>query len=185
MPATGPPRFFLFHRKRLWNPVQNCWMGWERKRGKLAEFNRLLLGEGETTYSVMSCSPDEIPKARFVITLDSDTQLPRETARRLIGTLAHPLNQAPVRCVTAPGRRRLLDSCNRESACRCPAARRSRFSQCSPARPGIDPYTTATSDVYQDLFGLGTFTGKGIYDFRGVRSGNGPRFPKITSSATI
>ena len=89
----GFPRFFVFHRRRVWNPVQNCWMGWERKRGKLAEFNRLLLGRSETTYSVLSCPATEIPKVRFVITVDSDTQLPRESARRMVGTLAHPLNR--------------------------------------------------------------------------------------------
>src|SRR5262249_22957420 len=99
----GPPRFFLFHRKRQWNPSEGCWMGWERKRGKLDEFNRLLRGDGNTSYTVRSDAPSPspngtgegaLPHIRFVITLDLDTQLPHESARRLVGTLAHPLNQA-------------------------------------------------------------------------------------------
>src|SRR5262249_12753122 len=90
----GPPRFFVFHRKRLWNESEGHWMGWERKRGKLHEFNRLLRGDCLTSYAVTSAGPDELPYVRYVITLDADTVLPRETARRLIGTLAHPLNRA-------------------------------------------------------------------------------------------
>ncbi|MHC5543428.1 GH36-type glycosyl hydrolase domain-containing protein, partial [Singulisphaera rosea] len=90
---TGPDLFFLFHRRRIWNPIQGCWMGWERKRGKLSEFNRLIRGDRETSYHVLSVEdPADIPKVRFVITLDSDTQMPRDSARRLVGTLAHPLN---------------------------------------------------------------------------------------------
>src|SRR5262249_48043210 len=83
----GPPKFFLFHRRRLWNASQGRWMGWERKRGKLSEFNQLLLGAGDTTYSVLSADPADVPRVRYVITLDSDTQMPRESAPRLIGTL--------------------------------------------------------------------------------------------------
>src|SRR4029078_13183281 len=97
-------RFFLFHRDRLWNPSQRVWMGWERKRGKLSEFNRLLLGATDTSYTVTSVPPGEVPSVRFVITLDSDTQMPRETAPRLIGPLAHPLN----RPAFAPSKRRVV-----------------------------------------------------------------------------
>lgn len=175
--GDGPPLFFLFHRKRLWNPVQNCWMGWERKRGKLSEFNRLLLGARDTTYSVMSCAPDEIPKVRFVITLDADTQLPRESARRLIGTLAHPLNRPRFDAA----RRRVVAGygvLQPRVGVSMPAARRSRFSQLLAGSAGIDPYTTATSDVYQDLFDIGTFTGKGIYDLRAFEEATGPAFPE-------
>src|SRR5205823_13194326 len=93
-PARSTERFFIFHRRRVWNPVQGCWMGWERKRGKLAEFNRLLRGDRNTTYANCSADPAELPHARFVITLDQDTELPRDAARRLVGTLAHPLIRA-------------------------------------------------------------------------------------------
>ena len=91
--GDGPELFFLFHRRRLWNPSQGCWMGWERKRGKLSEFNRLIRGDRETSYSVCSSDPANLPRTRFVITLDTDTQMPRDTVGRLVGTLAHPLNQ--------------------------------------------------------------------------------------------
>ena len=91
--AGGPDRFFLCHRRRVWNPAQGCWMGWERKRGKLSEFNRLLRGAKDTSYTVVSGDLGRLPPVRFVITLDADTQLPRETARRLVATLAHPLNR--------------------------------------------------------------------------------------------
>src|SRR5262249_46052388 len=84
---NGPPRFFLFHRERRWNPSESCWMGWERKRGKLDEFNRLLRGDPNTSYAVRSGEVDHLPRIRYVITLDFDTQLSHETARRLIGTL--------------------------------------------------------------------------------------------------
>ena len=99
--AGQPERFFVCHRRRVWNPDQNCWMGWERKRGKLVEFNRLLRGDRNTSFAVdaglslrvHSSGLDRLPQIRFVITLDADTQLPHETARRMIATLAHPLNQ--------------------------------------------------------------------------------------------
>lgn len=173
----GPTRFFLFHRRRLWNPIQNCWMGWERKRGKLHEFNRLLLGKTDTTYSAMSCKPAEIPRVRFVVTLDADTQMPRETARRLIGTLAHPLNRPQF----DPAQRRVVAGygvLQPRVSVSMPAARRSRFSRMLAGSAGIDPYTTATSDVYQDLFASGTFTGKGIYDVQAFEAATGPAFPE-------
>ncbi len=88
-----PDRFFLFHRRRLWNASQGCWMGWERKRGKLLEFNRLLRGARDTSYSVCSAEPSSLPRIQFVITLDADTQMPRDAAGRLVGSLAHPLNR--------------------------------------------------------------------------------------------
>ena len=92
--SDGPDLFFLFHRRRLWNPSQGCWMGWERKRGKLSEFNRLLRGDRRHELRGLA-APSRLPcpHIRFVITLDADTQMPRDTVGRLVGTLAHPLNQ--------------------------------------------------------------------------------------------
>ncbi|MDQ3515250.1 MAG: hypothetical protein M3403_00540, partial [Gemmatimonadota bacterium] len=89
----GAGRFFFFHRERRWNPGERRWMGWERKRGKLAEFNRLLRGASDTSFVVTHGDTSMLRSVRFVITLDSDTQLPMEAARRLVGTLAHPLNR--------------------------------------------------------------------------------------------
>src|SRR5262249_36596148 len=155
--AGGTDRFFLFHRRRVWNPVQGCWMGWERKRGKLEEFNRLLRGSRETTFTAIIGNLDQLPRIRYVITLDADTQLPRETARRLIGTLAHPLNHARLDLDTG----RVVDGygvLQPRVGVSLIASRRSRFARILTASAGIDPYTTAVSDVYQDLFGTGSFT---------------------------
>jgi cyclic beta-1,2-glucan synthetase len=174
--GDGPPRFFLFHRRRQWNPVQRCWMGWERKRGKLAEFNRLLRGDRNTSYTTCSCDPAAVPRAPYVITLDLDTELPRETARRLVGTLAHPLNQAHF----DPQRGRVVEGyaiLQPRVSFHMPAARRSLFTQIWVSSAGIDPYSTAVSDIYQDLFGAGTFTGKGIYDVDAFEAAVGQTFP--------
>jgi cyclic beta-1,2-glucan synthetase len=172
----GPPRFFLLHRHRQWNPVQGCWMGWERKRGKLAEFNRLLRGARDTSFIVDERELSALPRARFVITLDADTRLPREAAVRLVATLAHPLNRprfdpAAGRVVEGYG---ILQP---RVSLGLAAAGRSLFAGIFTGSAGIDPYTTAVSDVYQDLFGLGTFTGKGIYDVDAFEAAAGHVFP--------
>jgi cyclic beta-1,2-glucan synthetase len=171
--AGGPPRFFLFHRKRLWNPSEGCWMGWERKRGKLQEFNRLLRGQPTKSLALRS---GELPfPIRYVITLDMDTQLPREAAMRLVGTLAHPLNEA--RFDAAQGRvvkgyGILQPRVNIDML----AAARSLFAHIYANSAGIDPYTSAVSDVYQDLFGVGSYIGKGIYDVDAFEAAAGQRF---------
>src|SRR4029077_20754201 len=86
-------RFFLFHRDRQWNLGERAWIGWERKRGKIEEFNRLLRGASDTSFSTQVGDLDMLPLVRYCITLDSDTRLPRDAAKRLIGIIAHPLNQ--------------------------------------------------------------------------------------------
>ncbi len=172
----GSPRFFLFHRKRLWNPSEGCWMGWERKRGKLDEFNRLLRGDANTSYTVRSGEVDDLPTIRYVITLDLDTQLPHETARRLVGTLAHPLNRARFDA----GQGRVVEGygiLQPRISFHLPAANRSRFTRIWVGSAGVDPYSAAVSDIYQDLFGAGTFTGKGIYDVDAFESATGDTFP--------
>jgi cyclic beta-1,2-glucan synthetase len=174
--SGGPPRFFLFHRKRQWNPVQGCWMGWERKRGKLEEFNRLLRGDRATSYSVTSTDIGAVPAVRYVITLDADTQLPREAARRLVGTIAHPLNRARL----GPCKARVVEGyavLQPRVSFLLPAANRSRFTRIWVSSAGIDPYSMAVSDIYQDLFGEGTFTGKGIYDVDAFAATAGRAFP--------
>jgi cyclic beta-1,2-glucan synthetase len=173
----GPDRFFVFHRRRMWNPVQGCWMGWERKRGKLSEFNRLIRGDRGTSYAWQSADPAELRAVRFVITLDADTQLPRDSARRLVGTLAHPLN-AP-RFDPALGR--VIEGygvLQPRVSFHLVAATHSRFAALLAASGGIDPYSTAASDCYMDLFGLGSFTGKGIYDIEAFEAATGRTFPE-------
>ena len=156
-------RFFLFHRDRLWNPKEQAWIGWERKRGKIEEFNRLLRGATDTSFSTQVGELDVLPSIRYCITLDSDTRLPRDAAKRLIGIIAHPLNQPRF------DRRlqRVTDGYGilqpRVSVTMTSAAG-SLFARTYAGHTGVDPYTTAVSDVYQDLFNEGIFTGKGLYD---------------------
>ena len=156
-------RFHLFHRKRLWNAGEGRWMGWERKRGKLEEFNRLLRGARDTSFVVATAEAELLARIRYVITLDSDTQLPRDAARRLVGIARHPLNrpQFDERAGRVTRGYAILQprvSVSLESAAL------SRFARVFSGNTGIDPYTTAASDVYQDLFGEGMFTGKGLYE---------------------
>jgi cyclic beta-1,2-glucan synthetase len=179
----GRRPFYLFHRRRQWNAAEQTWMGWERKRGKLMEFGKLLHGEQATSYSVQEGDLQALQKFRqadltpFVITLDSDTQLPHDCARKLIGTLAHPLNRpqfsADHATVTA-GYSILQPRVNVHLA----SASRTWFAKIFAGTPGVDPYATAASDVYQDLFGEGSFTGKGIYDLQAFERALGGAFPE-------
>ncbi|HET9930897.1 MAG TPA: glucoamylase family protein, partial [Polyangiaceae bacterium] len=169
-------RFWLLHRERRQNPAEGKFMGWERKRGKLEELNHLLRGGSDTSFSVVSGPRELLHKVRYVITLDADTELPRDVARKLVGTLAHPLNQAVIDKV----RRRVVSGHGilQPRVGTLPlSSRRSRFARIFAGPPGIDPYTSAVSDVYQDLLGEGSFVGKGIYDvdaFLEVMSGRVP-----------
>jgi cyclic beta-1,2-glucan synthetase len=156
-------RFFLFHRRRQWNPSESLWMGWERKRGKLEEFNRLLRGATDTSFAVQIGDLSLMPGVRYCITLDTDTRLPRDTAKQLIGVIIHPLNRAVFdarvgRVVEGYGILQPRISVTFTSAAG------SLFARLYSGHTGVDPYTTAVSDTYQDLFGEGIFTGKGIYD---------------------
>ncbi|MEZ6014359.1 MAG: glucoamylase family protein [Planctomycetota bacterium] len=156
-------RFFLFHRARLWNVSEGVWMGWERKRGKIDEFNRLLRGAADTSFCLQVGDREVLPFVRYCLTLDSDTRLPRDAAQQLIGIIEHPLNrprfdQELGRVVEGYG---ILQP--RVSVTMASAAG-SLFARVYAGHTGIDPYTTAVSDTYQDLFGEGSFTGKGLYD---------------------
>ncbi len=155
-------RFILLHRQRSLDTTQNKWMGWERKRGKLHELNRLLRGALDTNFKTIGGTlPSDV---RYVITLDADTRLPRDAARRLVGKMAHPLN-TPVfdkeqrRVVAGHG---ILQP--RVTASLPTGHRGSYFQRLFSTARGIDPYVFAASDLYQDLFDEGSFTGKGIYD---------------------
>jgi cyclic beta-1,2-glucan glucanotransferase len=160
---AGPGPFHLLHRPRRWNAAEGCWMGWERKRGKLAEFNCLLAGDGGTDLSARVGSADVLRTMRFVITLDADTELPRDAARRLVATYAHPLNRAefdePTSRVVA-GYTVLQPRVEVTPL----SADASWFAYFFAGDGGLDLYTRAVSDAYQDLFGEGIYVGKGIYD---------------------
>ena len=156
-------RFFLLHRPRRWNPREKAWMGQERKRGKLSDLNSLLRGGPQGAFSLIVGDTQQLEDVRYVITLDTDTLLPRDAARQLIGTLAHPLNQPridPQRNIVTEGYGILQPGV----ATSLETAGQSWFARLHGGEPGIDPYTRATSDVYQDLFLEGSFIGKGIYD---------------------
>ncbi len=164
-PAPGGARFLLLHRRRVWNEGEARWIGWERKRGKLHELNRLLRGAADTTFIDVGAGPPVAPTdIRYVVTLDADTRLPRDAVRRLIGKMAHPLNRP--RLDAAAGsvvegyailQPRVTPS--------LPIGREgSLFQRIFSSLSGIDPYASAVSDVYQDLFGEGSYAGKGIYD---------------------
>src|SRR3989475_5124738 len=169
----GGERFLLFHRRRVWNAGERTWMGWERKRGKLHELNRLLRGATDTTF-VTSDAPADV---RYVITLDADTRLPRGAASRLIGTMAHPLNRPrfdPRTGHVVEGYAVLQPRVTPP----LPGGESSFFQRLSSGPCGIDPYAAAVSDVYQDLFGEGSFTGKGIYDVGAVEAPLAGRVPE-------
>src|SRR5438034_5513540 len=180
-PPGGGERFLLLHRRRLWNEKERKWIGWERKRGKLHELNRLLRGAGDTTFVPINGQPPTVPQGvRYVITLDADTRLPRGTARRLVGAMAHPLNRPRF----DPGRERVVEGyaiLQPRLAPSLPTGPASTTYQRIISGPGgVDPYAAAISDVYQDLFGEGSYTGKGIYDIDAFEAALDGRVPENT-----
>ena len=173
----GAPVFYLFHRPRVWNPHERLWMGYERKRGKLEQFNQLLRGGSRAPFAEISGDLAMLPTLRYVLTLDTDTGLPRDAARKLIGTMAHPLNRPrfdPLSGRVVEGYAILQP----RTPITLLAANRSRFAQLSAGEAGIDPYTGEVSDVYQDLFAEGSYVGKGIYDVDAFRQATAGRFPE-------
>jgi len=172
---TSRPFLFL-HRHRIFNSRQDVWMGWERKRGKLLDLNKLIVGSFDA-FPLKAGRIDELRKVRYILTLDSDTQLPPGTAVRLIGAIAHPLNQAiidPRSRIVTQGYGILQP----RVSVAIQSASRSRLAAFYSGQTGWDIYTRAVSDAYQDLFGEGVFTGKGIYEvatFNAVLEGRFPR----------
>ncbi len=173
----GPGRFFLLFRRRVWNPVQGIFMGWERKRGKIEEFNRFLLDRGVTTFRMLVGEASQLRGAAYVITLDCDSQLPRGVAKKLIGTIAHPLNRPRLdleRRIVVEG----YGIIQPRIGIALTSARASRFAAVFCGHAGLDPYTQLVSDVYQDLFHEGSFCGKGIYDVRAFELALRDRVPE-------
>ncbi|HEY2187440.1 MAG TPA: glucoamylase family protein, partial [Caldimonas sp.] len=167
--SSGVDSFFLFHRPRRWNARERVWMGYERKRGKLGDLNALLRGhepaQGGERFSRIVGRTDALRAVRYVITLDSDTQLPRDAAAKIVATMAHPLNRP--RFGKGVQRDIVVDGygiLQPRVGLSLPSTNRSGYARLYGGEPGIDPYTRAVSDVYQDLFGEGSFIGKGIYD---------------------
>nr|WP_171165869.1 glycoside hydrolase family 94 protein [Usitatibacter palustris] len=178
-PATGQvaaDRFYLFHRPRRWNAKEGVWMGEERKRGKLAALNAVLRGNGEGGFSLVVGDTEKLTGVRYVITLDTDTQLPRDAAREMVATMAHPLNRARFEQggLVTEGYGILQP----RVAISLPGANRSLYARLHGGDTGIDPYTRAVSDVYQDAFAEGSFIGKGIYDVDAFECALAGRFPE-------
>ena len=172
-----PCIFYLLHRPRVWNPCERVWMGYERKRGKLEQFNALLRGGGQSAFSDIVGDVSGLAAIRYVITLDTDTQLPRDAARTLVGNLAHPLN----RPVYAADEGRIVEGyavLQPRASISLTSAGQSRFTKLFAGESGIDPYSRQVSDVYQDVFAEGSFIGKGIYDVDAFRQAVDGRFPE-------
>ncbi len=174
---TKNETFFLFNRPRSWNISERLWMGYERKRGKLTELNSFLRDGSPDHFSHITGNTDILSNVKYIITLDTDTQLPRGSARQFAGTMAHPLNRA----IYDPAKQRITEGygiLQPRVAVSLPVTSMSQYAHLYGSEPGIDPYTRTVSDVYQDVFGEGSFIGKGIYDldiFRQVLDG---RFPE-------
>jgi cellobiose phosphorylase len=176
--SIGADRFFLLHRPRRWNITEQCWMGHERKRGKLADLNALLRGRGDDgRFMLIVGDIATLPPVQYVITLDTDTELPRDSAQEFVGTLDHPLNRA----VYDPIRRRVVSGyaiLQPRVGISLPSTARSRYAQLYGSDAGIDPYTQMVSDAYQDVFREGSFVGKGIYQVDAFELTLDGRFPE-------
>lgn len=174
--GCGGGRFVMLHRHRIFNPRQGVWMGWERKRGKLLDLNRLLMG-GMDSFPFKAGDISVLKGTRYVLTLDSDTKLPRDSVRRMVGAMAHPLHRA------------IIDSKSKmvvqgyglmqpRVGITVHSAARSRLASIYSGQTGFDIYSRAISDVYQDLYGEGIFTGKGIYEVSTLHEVLDDRFPQ-------
>jgi cyclic beta-1,2-glucan synthetase len=178
-PPGGGSRFLLLHRRRLWNEKEGKWIGWERKRGKLHELNRLLRDAKDTSFIPVRGQLPSVPQGvRYVLTLDADTRLPKESAYRLVGTAAHPLNRP--RFDIEKGRvvegYAILQPRITPSLPTGPAS--TAYQRIVSGPGGVDPYAAAISDVYQDLFEEGSYTGKGIYDVDAFKAALEGRVPE-------
>src|ERR1035438_10497386 len=159
-----------------WNAQERRWMGYERKRGKLGALNAFLRGGPPDAFSLTVGDMAKLANVKYVITLDTDTLLPRDAARQLAGAMAHPLNRARY-CVEEERVCEGYGILQPRVGASLPAAAQSRYARLFGSEPGIDPYTRAVSDVYQDLFGEGSFIGKGIYDVDAFEQALKGRFP--------
>lgn len=171
----GEDIFFFLNRYRQFNKKQNMWLGWERKRGKLMEFNSLIRGDKNTSYNVISGDIEKIYDAKYVITLDADTRLPRDAAKKLIGAVTHILNRPEIKndkVIRGYGIMQPRVSISTVSS------NKTMYSKIFSGETGIDTYSTAVSDVYEDLFAEGIYTGKGIYDVDAFQTMLKDQFPE-------
>lgn len=173
----GIDKFFVLFRKRLWNEKEGCFMAWERKRGKIEEFNQLILGNDKTSFIVTEDQKSVLRQIKYVITLDNDTQLPRGTARKLIASIAHPANFPifdPKLGIVRDG----YSIIQPRVGVSLTSANTSTFAQIFSGNAGLDPYTQSVSDVYQDLFHEGSYIGKGVYNLKAFEEALNNRVPE-------
>ena len=174
---TANDVFMLFHRPRKWNEKEGVWMGYERKRGKLEELNALLRGSGDENFSLIAADKNLFSGIKYIITLDTDTRLPREAAWKMTASLAHPLNKAEY----CSRKKRVTEGytiLQPRVSNSLPGPRASWYTRVHGNEPGIDPYTRMISDVYQDIFSEGSFIGKGIYEVDTFTQSLKGRFPE-------
>lgn len=177
-------RFLLLHRHRVWSESEGIWMGWERKRGKLHELNRLLRGATDTTF-LAECSQN-IPQAvKYIVTLDADTRLPLETVKKLVGKLAHPLNAPQFNATTGRVQQGYAVLQPRVTPSLPIGHQSTLFQRIFSASSGIDAYSSAISDLYQDMFGEGSYAGKGIYEIDAFEAALAGRVPEATLLSMI
>jgi len=174
--SLGRGPFFLLHRARRWNPQERKWMGFERKRGKLNDLNKLLLGQGNWFNTIVG-DLSRLTEIRYVITLDTDTQLPRDTAAKMVAAMAHPLNR-PILDASTNTVTEGYALLRPQVAISVDSAQRSWIARIFSGQPGFDPYSVSVSDLYHDLHGAASFTGKGIYDVSAFDAAVGERFPE-------
>jgi cyclic beta-1,2-glucan synthetase len=175
----GHNRFVVLFRKRIWNAKENCFMAWERKRGKIEEFNKLLLGETDTSFVITEEERAKLVGHKLVITLDNDTQLPRGMAAKLVAAAAHPMNFP----IFDKEKQRVIDGytiIQPRVGVSLTSANTSIFSRIFAGHAGLDPYTQSVSDVYQDLFNEGSYIGKGIYHVKAFEKSMHNRVPENT-----
>ena len=173
----GDDTFFLFHRPRCYNKADKMWMGYERKRGKLGHLNALILSGVKDNFSVIIGDEKVYRSVKYILTLDSDTQLPRETVWKMAGSMAHPLNKP----VYDEKLKRVTEGytiLQPRVSNSLPGTQSSIYQRIHSNEPGTDPYTRATSDVYQDLFSEGSFIGKGIYEVESFEKALANKFPE-------
>uniref|UniRef100_UPI0025EE28BB glucoamylase family protein n=1 Tax=Ramlibacter sp. TaxID=1917967 RepID=UPI0025EE28BB len=173
----APPRFLLIHRPRRWCETQRCWLGWERKRGKLELLVRALATGGWEGLEPLAPALRLQQGIRFVLTLDSDTGLPPGALRELVAVADHPLNAPRV----DPASRRVVAGYGilqpQLVTPLTPDGRNTRFHRLFAGQAGIDPYNSAVSDVYQDLFGTASFSGKGLLNVQACHAVLDGRLP--------
>ena len=177
-PSKGAPKFYILHRRRLYNDSEGCWMGWERKRGKLHELNLLLRGDADTTFLAPA---QPLPSGIvYVMTLDADTKMTRDVVTELVGKLSHPLNRPEIDAATGKIKHGYSILQPRVTASLTTGDEASFFQRVFSANRGLDPYVFTVSDLYQDVFGEGSFTGKGLYHIDALETALRGRIPENT-----